>query len=515
MLFGHGQSDVDTATSVIPVAAARRRMVILCIVLIVLGIVEMSRFLFTGYAGLLDNLETAQAAVTAATEAAEPEAAIPAALTLALEEAEAAVLRGRARLAAAALAMLMLVYLAVVHRRRVKTTAEIANAVTVMIILVGLVFLASRVMLQRAIPAFVVWGLADLIVLHLAVCMIMPWKWKEATLPFAPLMLVWALAFLMPGATDIDILDRVVAVIISPVLLAPGALIASWRDRRRQEDAERRILGERVELFGGELSRARIVHDAMFPGSLSGHVCFEYEYQPIQEIGGDYVHVHTCPRTGRLTLTLLDVAGHGLAAALTVNRLFGELERILAENAAAEPAEIMELLNRYINLTMSRHSLFATGTCMSVDPCSGTLEWVNAGHPPALLRRGDSSIIELATTTMLLGVLEPESFAPEPERTKMNPGDVVIAYTDGAFEARDAEGVRFGMDRIRETARFDPPPRSWPRFIAGAVAQHHDGHADDDVLIAAVTLRSLRVPDRSEARVATDAGAPQVVSTEA
>jgi hypothetical protein len=137
------------------------------------------------------------------------------------------------------------------------------------------------------------------------------------------------------------VLDRVVVIIISPVGLVPGALIAGWRWRRRKEEHERLVLVDQVELYGGELSRARIVHDAMFPPAFLGHVTFEYEYQPIHEIGGDYVHTYVCPETGRVTLTLLDVAGHGLAAALTVNRLFGELERILIAVKTTPLADVL------------------------------------------------------------------------------------------------------------------------------------------------------------------------------
>jgi sigma-B regulation protein RsbU (phosphoserine phosphatase) len=236
-----------------------------------------------------------------------------------------------------------------------------------------------------------------------------------------------------------------------------------------------------------------------------GHIMFEYEYHPIQEIGGDYVHVRACGETGRVTLTLLDVAGHGLPAALTVNRLFGELERILAENAAAEPDEVMRLLNRYINLTMAHHSLFATGTCLRLDPNTGELQWVNAGHPPALVRHADGQISELASTGILLGALPPGEFDANQQQRTIHPGDVVIAYTDGAFEARDVNGRRFGIDRLRQTARFDPPPRSWPKFIANAVARHHAGHAEDDVLIAALTLQSLRVAESDALPIADDA----------
>ena len=300
---------------------------------------------------------------------------------------------------------------------------------------------------------------------------------------------------------------------MSPVILAPGALIAAWRWRRRQEEEERLMLGEQVRTMGGEFSRARIVHDAVFPAPVdTGHVRFEYDYRPIAEIGGDYVHLHVSKDSGCFFLTLLDVAGHGLAAALTVNRLFGELERIRAEDLEASPAQVMELLNRYINLTMAPHSLYATGTCVMLDPSNGDVSWVNAGHPPALVRKRDGQVMDLPGTTLLLGAQTFAEFETNQRTVRLEPGDVIIAYTDGAFEARDESGAQFGLESIRQTARFNPPPRDWARFIANAVSKHHGGHAEDDVLITSLHLRSLRIGQlRQEHR----AEVPYVTAAEA
>jgi serine phosphatase RsbU (regulator of sigma subunit) len=487
-----------------PEAAARRRFLTLCLVYLVLGLVSTGWFLYSDLPPLLEReaaarltFDEAQHALDAvvALQVGNPEPLSEAvrASDRALIDAARAVRRGWGRFAGMAIALAVIGYFLLITCPRLRTVQGTTNAATRLILLMGLVLLASRLVLQGAIPNYALWGLLDLLLLHLAASLIMAWTPKEAGVPFLVLWLVWMATILVPHATELEILDRVVGVIISPLLFGPASAIAGWRTHRRGERLEHMALAGQVESFGGELSRARIVHEAMFPPPFRGHVVFEYEYQPIHEIGGDYVHANVCPETGKVTLTILDVAGHGLAAALTVNRLFGELERILAENSEAEPAEIMVLLNRYINLTMARHSLYATGTCLMLDPNTGTLKWVNAGHPPAFVRRQTRKIDELTTTTVLLGALDPYAFKPEPHATTMRPGDVVIVYTDGAFEARDPEGSRFGMDRMREIARFDPPPRDWPKFIAGAVAKHHAGQAEDDVLIASLTLHSLRV----------------------
>jgi serine phosphatase RsbU (regulator of sigma subunit) len=222
-------------------------------------------------------------------------------------------------------------------------------------------------------------------------------------------------------------------------------------------------------------------------------MAFQYIYRPIQEIGGDYVHLHVDRVSHRVYLTLIDVAGHGLTAALTVNRLFGELERIRAEDPDAGPAEVIELLNRYVHLTMAKHDLYATATAIMLDATTGELKWVNAGHPPAIIRRGDGTLIELASTNVLLGALSYAEFEPHQQRETLRPGDVLVAFTDGAFEARNRAGRQFGLAGIRKTLSFTPPPRDWTRFLTTAVEKHHGGMCDDDVLIATLSLQSLRV----------------------
>ena len=453
---------------------AKRSLVALCVLLLGLGIADAVRFLIYDLSPLLEAARLAPDA---------PDGV-----------AQANALRGWSRLGGYIAALLTVVYFLVIQRRRLKTYKQVVDNVSLMLVLIGVILLASRLVLQNVDSTMNAWGIVDITLLHLAACMTIPWSWKDSVVPFIPLLLIWALVMLVPDAGSWDIFDRVVVVIMSGFVLAPGALIASWRKKRWGEDIERLQLGEQVRNIGGELTRARIVHDAMFPRDYDdGHICFEYEYDPIHEIGGDYVHLHVCPNTGKVFLTLLDVAGHGLAAALTVNRLFGELERIRAENPDSEPADVMALLNRYIHLTMARHGMFATGACLMLDPNTGILNWVNAGHPPTLLRRADGRVFDLKGTTMLLGAQSDEEFDTNQQSVKITPGDVVIAYTDGAYEARNPEGKSFGLSRMREIARFQPAPRSWTRFIATAVQKHHAGQAEDDVLIVTLTLKSLRV----------------------
>ena len=402
------------------------------------------------------------------------------------------------RLGLLATAALLAICFLLWNRRRISNRNQMMTAVSALVIIIGVIMLGSRMLMQPVIPGLAAWGLGDIAALHILACLLLPWRVKDCLIPFAPLLILWII--LVPAAQqEWDQFARLATAIISPAVLIPGAAISAWRFKRSEEDFDRAMLGERVRNIGGELSRARIVHDAMFPRPTdTGHVQFEYEYVPIQELGGDYVHLHCCRSSGRVYLTLLDVAGHGLAAALTVNRLFGELERIRAENPDAEPADVMELLNRYIYLTMAPYNLYATGTCIMIDPNTGELKWATAGHPPGIFRSVTGKISDLAGTTMLLGALSYAEFNPNQQSMKIAPGDVVIVYTDGAFEARDARGERFGIHRLRETSDFNPPPRSWPRFLSNAVTKHMHGAAEDDMLIASLRFVSYRIVQEPE-----------------
>jgi sigma-B regulation protein RsbU (phosphoserine phosphatase) len=100
---------------------------------------------------------------------------------------------------------------------------------------------------------------------------------------------------------------------------------------------------------------------------------------------------------------------------------------------------------------------------------------------------------DLPGTTLLLGAESYAEFETNEKSMQLSPGDTVIAYTDGIFEARDNSGKRFGIDGLRETARFTPPPRDWTRFIMNAVNKHMHGPAQDDMLVVSLQFSSQRV----------------------
>jgi serine phosphatase RsbU (regulator of sigma subunit) len=308
-------------------------------------------------------------------------------------------------------------------------------------------------------------------------------------------------------------LGRAGLVLAGAGVCVPGLIISVVRNWREQTH-------EMVEFFRGrylemrqELVDARLIHEAAFPPTRdTGSVRFAYAYEPMSQIGGDYLHAHvSAGRNGgeeALSLAVLDVTGHGIPAALTVNRLHGELTRLYAESPHMAPGAVLAALNRYVYLTLSDHSVFVTGIVLRIDPTISELEFASAGHPPAFLRQPSGEIEELPATATVLGAFEGREFDPAPIRRPFMPGESLIAYTDGAMDARSRSGERLEVVGLRKIVheQWADHEQRWPQVIARAVHKFRYGAPDDDVLVVEAyrTLGELPASQRLREESAGD-----------
>jgi serine phosphatase RsbU (regulator of sigma subunit) len=168
---------------------------------------------------------------------------------------------------------------------------------------------------------------------------------------------------------------------------------------------------------------------------------------PARETSGDFYDVIPLG-DGRLGILVADVADKGMGAALYM-ALCHTLIRTYAAEPNARPDLAFGATNRRI-LMDARAGLFVTAFYGALDPNTGVLTYCNAGHsPPYLLRAGSGDRMEvLHRTGMALGVIEEETWAQETIR--IDPGDVLLLYTDGITDAQDQRGRAFGKSRLRE-----------------------------------------------------------------
>ena len=173
-----------------------------------------------------------------------------------------------------------------------------------------------------------------------------------------------------------------------------------------------------------------------------------------QETGGDYFDyiLRNGPAGSRkLCAAVGDVVGHGISAALLMTTVRALLRSRLDQSGpiAAAVADVNRLLHRD---TASSGS-FVTLFLLEVDPAAGCLEWVRAGHDPALLYRAAADeVLELGGPGMALGVDGLGSYLSG-FRSGLVAGDVLLIGTDGIWETRNAAAERFGKDRLGRIIR--------------------------------------------------------------
>lgn len=319
---------------------------------------------------------------------------------------------------------------------------------------------------------------------HTAAAIIIPWTALEACA--APVAVAVASAALALGLSNDSALFIAMGAVLPLAAGVPGVAIAFLRAGSLRETLGLRLIGARYAEVERELSTARRIHERLFPRPVrEGPIRMDYRYQPMRQIGGDYLDA-TVHEGGAITLTLIDVTGHGIAAALAVNRLHGELKRLFAQHADPGPGAIVAGLNNYIFLTLSDEQVFATAAVLRVGP-EGSLRLAVAGHPPPMLRRGDGRVEAFDSTAPMLGLFPAEEFAGEESAATLGPGDALVLYTDGATEARGQSGRQLGTEGLaRALEACAPGHDGLAAALAGRVEAFRAGPADDDVLIVSV-----------------------------
>jgi sigma-B regulation protein RsbU (phosphoserine phosphatase) len=172
-------------------------------------------------------------------------------------------------------------------------------------------------------------------------------------------------------------------------------------------------------------------------------------YQTSTRAGGDYYDFFELP-DGKWGVLIADVSGHGTPAAV-IMAVTHSIAHMLAE-PPVPPSRLLNFVNR--NLTTrytSGSGTFVTAIYGVYDPRSRTLTYASAGHPPARVLRGCGQIMQLnGEASLPLGIDAGEGYTDHEYR--LEPGDVLILYTDGITEARSPQGDMFGEARLDEAA---------------------------------------------------------------
>jgi len=186
-----------------------------------------------------------------------------------------------------------------------------------------------------------------------------------------------------------------------------------------------------------------------------------------QEVGGDFYDFIELPEDN-IGIALGDVSGKGIPAALLMIAVRTSL-RVQAENVYSM-SEVMRRVNRALHSDTNQDE-FTTLFYAVLDTSNWMMTYINAGHnPPLLFRNGE--IIRLKTGGMPVGLFKEADYRQE--TLQIEPGDMLVIYSDGFSEAPNAEWEEFGEDRIIEVLRQhrEEPPRQIIDTLEGAVTNY-------------------------------------------
>ncbi len=241
--------------------------------------------------------------------------------------------------------------------------------------------------------------------------------------------------------------------------------------------------------FEREFATAREVQLALLPTTFVQPAHFEVAAHsiPCRYVGGDFYDFLTL-EDGRSVLILGDVSGKGISAALLASMAQGVIHAQF--NSGLSLPDVVNSLNRVL-VSKSDVQRFLTLFCALI-ASDGTLNFVNAGHNPAILMRASGKTELLSSGSMLLGAFDFAEY--QAHETKLEPGDVLVIFSDGVTEAANAANQLFGDQRLEELVKKSAglSAKDIKERIEQAVVTFTRGlPQSDDITLIALKMKSL------------------------
>ncbi len=243
-------------------------------------------------------------------------------------------------------------------------------------------------------------------------------------------------------------------------------------------------LADRV-VMKRDLEIAKDIQAWLLPGAplqLPGYQ-IAYATRPANTVAGDYYDVILRPgptlSDDRILFVVADVAGKSIPAAMLMATFQASLRTL--SSSSIPLAELIVSLNRYACSNSQGGVRFTTAFLAELDPATGNVLYVNAGHNAPIIRRNSGAIERLDTGGIPLGIL-PDAIQ-ETGSTRLSAGDWLVIFTDGVVEAVNTQGEEYEeprLVRLIDAATASTPPEMLRRLLAdldafvGNTPQHDD-----------------------------------------
>ncbi len=214
----------------------------------------------------------------------------------------------------------------------------------------------------------------------------------------------------------------------------------------RIEHARLNEIEEAERAMAKEMQQAALIQARLLPGAAPAVNGLDIagKTAACRTVGGDYYDFLKFD-DGRVGMLVGDVAGKGMPASLLMSSLQARVHVVFEDGD-----HLAEKITR-LNKATCRNcpdNRFITFFMTIMDPATGELVYTNAGHNPPLVVRASGAVEMLEGGGMILGILPAASYTES--RSRLNPGDVLVLFSDGVTEAPDRRGEEFGEQRLGE-----------------------------------------------------------------
>jgi sigma-B regulation protein RsbU (phosphoserine phosphatase) len=208
-------------------------------------------------------------------------------------------------------------------------------------------------------------------------------------------------------------------------------------------------LADRV-VMKRDLEIAKDIQSWLLPGAplqIPGYT-IAYATRPANTVAGDYYDVilrqGATREQDRVLFVVADVAGKSIPAAMLMATFQASLRTLASTSVSLE--QISADLNRYACSNSQGGARFTTAFIAELDPATGALTYVNAGHNTPILRRSSGVIERPEVGGIPIGVLADVNYAVG--ITRLDAGDWLVIFTDGVVEALNAKGEEYGEENL-------------------------------------------------------------------
>ncbi len=219
------------------------------------------------------------------------------------------------------------------------------------------------------------------------------------------------------------------------------------RELKIEIERQQRKIDEYNEMIQRDLKLAEQVQQSLVPLPISNSkIDIGLKHLPMIGVGGDFADIYYDGEQF-VYITMIDITGHGITAALLVNRICSEIRSLVRDEF--EPNEILYNLNNFVIDIFHRTGMFLTMFTSKLDLNANTFTYAGSSHPALILwKQHEQKFQKLSSQNMIIGFEKQSVESFTQDTVQLDSGDRLFFYTDGIIEAENESREQFGIKRL-------------------------------------------------------------------